>query len=226
MVPCQTSECIPVGLCEMVSAPVDILSYIGHTCDSADRVGIDSPIGSSGNCTVFSAAVGVAFKELFPLCAQIYQMVREAKVLLCNLQLGHHSCLLHGAKQRAEGLSRLEIYRPVLHLNDHILTELSLQWHKLIIGLFGTIFTAGIVDKCPPHHDAPMWLQSISQHIGTLGMATAVILRSGESLRIGFHQEPSEIGYQTVYLIHLGVPPLLYLRIKRIGVLQSPQLGG
>src|SRR5450759_2406814 len=100
-----------------------------------------------------------------------------------------------------ERFSWLKIYWSVFNLNNNILSELSIQWNKLIISLFSSvIWHIVIVNKCPPHYYSIMRCHSISEHICTIGMGTLIILRTRLTFRIGFDQESSEIGNITVNL--------------------------
>ena len=52
-------------------------------------------------------------------------------------------------------------------------------------------------------------------------MCASEVLRTWQTFRVGLDQESSEVRDQAIDLCSLVGPPLLYLRIKRIGCLQS-----
>ena len=62
---------------------------------------------------------------------QIDQVVRETEIFLGDLELCHELCLRHLSEQRAERLARLEVNRTVLDLDQHVVTEFSVQWLEL-----------------------------------------------------------------------------------------------
>ena len=53
-------------------------------------------------------------------------MVGSAEVFLRDLELHHHLRLLHGGEQRAIRLTRLEVNRAILDLDDDIVSKLSI----------------------------------------------------------------------------------------------------
>ena len=120
------------------------------------------------------------------------------------------------------GFPGLEINGPILHLQQDIAVELAVERYKLIVRLLGSILAwAARVHKCPPNDDAAMWRESCGEHVGAVGVRTAVILRAGLSFGVGFDQEAAEVRNVAIYLVHLLEPPVPHRRIQWIGRLQS-----
>ena len=192
----------------MVSAPVHIVTDIGNTCHRLQTGGLHER------------------EELLPHRREIHQMVRGAKILLRDLELDHHRGLLQGSEQRAVGLTGLEVDGTIFDLDNHIVGKLTIEGHELLTGLVGTIAALGVIHEGTPHHDSFVGLQCTSQHIGTIGMRTSEVHRTGLSLGIGFHEETAEVGNQFVDLVHLVLPPLDDLGIEGICRLQTTHLDG
>ena len=142
-----------------------------------------------------------------------------------NLQLYHVGCADYLVENRAVRLTRLEVERAVLRLQDNILTEQSVQRLELRDGLFYTIFAlvVGTIDKAAPHDNAAMRLQGVSQHVGTLGMGTVVVARSRLALAVGFDEETTEVRNQLINLVGLLLPPSSHLRRQWVCGLGVPE---
>ena len=150
--PGKASEGIPVGLCKMVATPVGIIADIGHTCHRFQAGGLHKR------------------EEFLPHRCEIDQMVGGAEILLGDLELHHHRSLLHRSKQRAIGLTWLEVDGTVLNLDDDVVGKLTVERHKLQTGLICTVWTLRCIDKGAPHHNTLVGLEHPSQHIGTIGV--------------------------------------------------------
>ena len=111
-IPCQTTECIPVGLREMMTTPIGVFSDVGNTSYTFQLLRIDK------------------LEKLFPHGSQIYQMPTLSKVFLRNLQLSHLRCLLDIVENRSIRFTWLEIQRTVLGLQDNIIHKLTIQRFK------------------------------------------------------------------------------------------------
>ena len=123
-------------------------------------------------------------------------MVRASHIFLGYLEFHHHCGFGHGTEKRAERFARLEIYRAVLDLYQHVVTEFSVKRNKFLISLIGPVRTVRSINECPPHHDSVIWGEDIRKHVGPVGMSTSVILRTRKALGVCLHQESSEIRYQ------------------------------
>ncbi len=66
-------------------------------------------------------------------------MVAMPQVLLGYLHLSHDIGMFQLSEQRAERLTRLEINRTVLYLDNHVITELTVQRLKLLNSLLSTV---------------------------------------------------------------------------------------
>ena len=81
--------------------------------------------------------------------------VAKPEVFLGDLEFHHQRRLRHGAEQRMERLARLKIDGAVLHLHQHVVGELAVERHELVVGLLGAIVGRFIrIDERAPDHDA------------------------------------------------------------------------
>ena len=138
-------------------------------------------------------------------------------IFLCDLQLHHQWGFRHCPKKRIKRLSGLKINRSVFDLYKNIGCEFSVQRYEFQISAFGSVFINGhIINKGPPHNCAAIRLQSFGQHIGSVGMTSAVLLRAGLSFRIGLDQKSPKVRYLLVNLFSLVFPPLAHFCIQRV----------
>src|SRR6187402_2650726 len=100
-------------------------------------------------------------------------MYGMTKVLLRDLELRHHGCFLHRAKQWTKWFARLKIDRTVLYLDDHIVSELSIEMNEFIVGLFCTVFIIRAINKRAPHNESAIFTHCIGQHIGAISMRSS-----------------------------------------------------
>ena len=207
-VPCQSSEGIPVGLCEVVTAPVGVVADVGYPCHGLDALRLH------------------VVEELLPHRCEVHQVVGSAEILLCDLKLHHRRGVLHRGEERTVWLTRLKVYRTVLYLQDDVVVELSVEGHELLVGLSGPVFALWVVDECPPHHDASVLLQDVGHHVGAFCVGASEITRSWLSFGVGFHKESSEVGYEFVDFRYLLFPPVHHLCVERVGSLQSTEFHG
>ena len=117
----------------------------------------------------------------------------------------------------------MEVNRAILYLNYHIVVELAIQGHKLVISLLCAVATLRIINKCSPHHDAVVRFQCLCQHICAIGVCAPKIHRTGESLAIGFYEESAKIRYQSIDFVHFLLPPIYNVLVQGVGSLQSAE---
>jgi hypothetical protein len=125
------------------------------------------------------------------------------------------------------GLARLKVDGPVLHLQQHIRIELSVERHELIVGQAGPILILmRRIDKRAPHHDAPVGREDRGQHIGAIGMRAAIVLRTWLTFRVGFDEKAAEVGDDSIDLIHFISPPCAHRLIEGVSAFQAADLDG
>ena len=180
-------------------------------------MGEQGAVRHTGNGGAFTLHVCIAIQTFFPHRCKKSKMVRKTEIFLCYLEFGHHRCFLHRSEQRTEWFARLEINRAVLYLHNDIIPEFSVQRLKFKISLLGTVAVGRRVNESTPHHDTMIRFQYIGKHIGSFGMSTPVVTRSGLSFGVCFHQKASEIGYQRINIFGFLLPPGNHLFIQRIG---------
>ena len=152
-------------------------------------------------------------------------MVREAEVLLGDLDLEHQRRLRHGAEERVERLARLEVDGPVLDLEQDVRREPAVEGLERVVGGRGPV-GAGlrVVDEGAPHHHAVVGGQGGGQQVRAVDVAAMVGVRPRLALAAGLDQEAAEVGDEPVDLVRLRLPPRDHPRIERIGRLQAAQL--
>ena len=141
------------------------------------------------------------------------------------LQLENQWRARHGAEQGRERLPRLEVERPVLHLDEGVAAELAVEWLEFVVGLPDAIGVAIAVDEGAPHDHAAVRGQGVRQHLGPVGVRAAVLLRAGLSLGIRLDQEAAEVGNLSVDLGDLARPPGLDVAGQRVVRALAADLG-
>ena len=218
VVPRQPAERVPVGLVEVRAAPVPVRSHVGDAGEALDLL----PHRRPG-----AARVGVGAEHLLPQRREERQMGVLAEVFLGDLELHHQRRPGHGAEQWTERLARLEIERPVLYLEQHVLAERAVLRREFIVRLADAVGgDRARVDERPPHHDAAVRGQGIGQHVGAVGMRAAVVLWAGLPLRVRLHDKSAEVRNGAVDLVHLAAPPRPDDGVARIGRGEAAQLDG
>ena len=83
----------------------------------------------------------------------------------------------------------------VLHLHEHVVGELAVERHELVVGLLGAVFgILGSIDERAPHHDAAVRRERVGEHVRAVGVRAAVVLRARLALGVGLDQEAAEVG--------------------------------
>ncbi len=226
VVPRQAPEGVPVGLGEIVPAPVGVEADIGHPGDGRVLLPEEGAVGRARDRAPRPRPVGVAPQELLPHRPEEDQVNGMPEVLLGDLQLGHHRRLLHGAEEGVERLARLEIYGAVLHLDDDVRAEAAVERHEFGISLPGAVPVPGVVDEGAPHDDAAVRGEHVGQHVGPLGVGAPEILRPRLPFAVGLDQQSAEIGDPAVDFRHPLPPPRHHMFVERVGGGELAQLGG
>ena len=191
----------------MMAAPVGVVADVGYACYALQFVGRHKG------------------EELLPHRGEICEMDALSEIFLRNLQLRHKRCLLYLVEHRSIRLTRLEVERTVLCLKDYIVAEESVLALELSDSLLHTILALVLVaiHETAPHHDAAVGFQRVGKHIGTIGVCAVIIAGAGLSLGVCLHEEATEIRNNGINLLCLVLPPLRYLRVKRVCRLESAQ---
>ncbi|MNL16937.1 hypothetical protein D3C87_1380020 [compost metagenome] len=79
-------------------------------------------------------------------------MVRKTQIFLSDLKFDHLITFPKCTKEWIKGFTRLKIDRSIFDLNDHIISECTIEGYKFLIGLFGSIFRRRIINKGSPHN--------------------------------------------------------------------------
>ena len=222
VVPGEPAERVPVRLRERVAAPVAVVADVGDGGDAAEQVAHagrhHAAVDDVGDGRLRAVGVGVGVERLLEQRRQVGEVRPLAEVLLRDLQLQHRLRARHRAEQRVERLARLEVDRPVLHLQLHVRPERSVERHQLGVRLLGAILgDVGLVDERAPDDDALVRRERVRQHVGAVGVRAAVVLRAGLALGVRLDQEAAEVGDQRVDLVDLRAPPGGDGRVPRIG---------
>src|SRR5690606_17398566 len=92
---------------------------------------------SDGGAGSFGVGVGVEhFGKQWALIGKVFI---KTEIFLGNLHFHHGIGVGQIAKQRREGLARLEVDRTILHLQDHVLAEFAVEWSEFIVSAAKTV---------------------------------------------------------------------------------------
>ncbi len=105
-------------------------------------------------------------------------MIAVAKVLLRNLQFGHLTRLWHSTEEGTHRFTWLEVDRAILDLDNDIIEELTIERLELQISLLSAVRIGRTIDESTPHDNTLIRLERLGQHIGTLSVCTAEVIRS------------------------------------------------
>ena len=122
-----------------MSAPVCVASYICNAGNGCVFLRISLAVGYSGDGCPLTFLISVTHQTFLPHRRKIAQLKTVSKILLSNLELNHRLCLLQSAEKRTERLAWLKVDWTVLYLNDNVVAELSVEWHKLLISLLCSV---------------------------------------------------------------------------------------
>src|SRR6185369_5870262 len=154
-----------------------------------------------------------------------HKMIIETEILLRDLKLGHDLRMPHRAEERMKRLARLEIYWPILYLEQDVRRKLAVEWLQVLVRRTGAV-VAGlhVVDKRTPHNDPSMRSERCGEHICAVSMRSVVRSWTRLAFAVCLDEKTAEVGNQLVDLIGLPLPPLDHGRVERIGSRQLPQL--
>ena len=208
-------------------APVRVRARIRHRHHAGEAGRLNFSRKHFGDRRSPALRERVRLQKLLPHRAEINEMFRLAEIFLRRLNFGDDRSLFHRAEQRMKRLARLEINRPVLHLDRDVRTELPIQPHELDVSALGAIrIDVVVVNKRAPDDVALVRRERIGQHIGAIGMSAAVSFRAGLPFGICLHEKTAEVRNQPVNLVRLGLPPIDHALVQRIGRGQSAQPRG
>src|SRR5260221_8836492 len=115
---------------------------------------------------------------------------RPAEAFLGELELHHERRLRHRTEERMEWLARPEIERAVLHLHEDVVAELSVEGFELVVRLPHAILRHfAAVDERSPDHHAAVRREGIGEHVGTVRIPSALVLRTRLALRVRLHAQ-------------------------------------
>ena len=151
----------------------------------------------------------------------INEVVGEAEVLLGDLELSHHLCVLQLAEQRIERLAGLEVNRAVLYLDEDIVGELAVKRLELLDSLVCAVRAGRTVNEGPPHNDAAVRGKGFGEHIRSVSVAATIVLRAFLAFGVGLDKEAAEVRDEAVDFSGLVFPPLAELRVERVALFDS-----
>ena len=135
-VPGEAPEGVPVGLREVVPAPVAVAAGVGDAGDAGAPVAVQRAVEDPGDgASPGPWRVGVGVEELLPHRRQVHQVRGEWPRYSCVTWSSAISGVFGIApKSGLERLARLEVERAVLHLHEHVVAELAVERHELEVG--------------------------------------------------------------------------------------------
>src|SRR6187399_3096519 len=118
----------------MMAAPVWILAGIGDRHHARDAVRIDGPVEGLAHCGSWPFHERVRVEELLPHRAEVHEVPRLAQVLLRRLDFRKRRRLFERAEQRMERLAWHEVDGAILHLDEDVRLELTIEPRELDVG--------------------------------------------------------------------------------------------
>ena len=121
-----------------MAAPVAVQADISHTSDTLQLLCRD------------------LLEELLPHGSEVDQVARLSQIFLSDLQFHHVGGLFNLVEDSTVWLTRLEVERSVLGLQDNIRSELPVERFEFADGLLHTVLAlmVGSIDEAAPHDDA------------------------------------------------------------------------
>ncbi len=154
-------------------------------------------------------------------------MSGKAQIFLGDLDFEHQRRMGHRPEERMEWLTRLKVDRSVLHLHNDVAAEFPVQWHEFVPRLLGAVVRLLLrIHERAPHNDSAMRCNGVGNHVGAVRMRSRVVLGTGLSFGVRFHQEATEVRDERVDLIGLGAPPVTHARVERVSRLQATDFNG
>ena len=215
-----------------MARPVDVIAGVGNGCHAAVGISEAAAADQVADPGRDTRNMHILIQHLPEPGHQIAHMALLTGVLLGNLEFDHHVGLFQAAEEGCHRLPDLEVHGAVLDLQDHVVPELSVHGHEVVVGCLGTVglpvppVLAAVIDKAAPDDPAAVGCHGIGQHVGTVGMGAAVGEGAGTALGIGLHQEAAEARQVLPDLLCLLNPPLLHAFVAGIAQGQAAQLHG
>src|SRR5579859_1126167 len=130
--------------------------------------------------------MGVRVEAFFEEGGEVDEVCGCAEVFLGELDFQHQGGIGHGPEQGVEGFAGLEVDGAVLYLYQYVAMEAAVEGLEFGIGLPGPVF-GGLVTiyEGPPDDDPLVWSEGVGEHIGAVGVGTAVVLRTGLAFGVG-----------------------------------------
>src|SRR4029079_13117861 len=136
----------------VMASPVLIGTCICNSGDTSQTLAIQRAIDYFSNCRARATSERIRADNLTPHRCQKNKVMREAEILLRDLQLRHHLRVRHRAEEWMERLTRLKVYWSIFHLKQHVRRKLSIEWLKILVGRSCAVVTGlRVVDKGTPH---------------------------------------------------------------------------
>ena len=218
VVPGEAAQGIPVGLAEMVPAPVRVQARIEHADHAGEPLRLHRAFEDFADRRAGAVGERVGIEEFLPHGAQVDEVLGLAEIFLRRLNFGEDRSLLERAEQRVKRLAGLKIERAVFDLQQYVGAELTVELGEFDVGALGAVgIDIFIVNKRAPDDVAAVRRDGVGQHVDAFGMIAAVIFRPGLAFGIRFDQEAAEVGNERVNFIGFGFPPGDDIFIERIG---------
>src|ERR1051326_1770593 len=208
-----------------MSSPVSNGTGVCDSRNTRQTLVIQPTINDFRDCRRATTRVRVRVEKLTPHRRQKNEVIREAEILLRDLQLGHHLRPWHHAEERMKRLPRLEVDWSILYLQQHIRRKLSVERLQIFVSRAAAVVTRLlVVDKRAPHDDSMMRRNGSREHVCAVGMRAIVSSWSRLAFAVCFDEKPAEVGNQLVDLIRLLLPPLNHGPVEWIGSWEMIQL--
>ena len=212
-----------------MTGPVLIISGICHRRHAACCLTKSLTRYNVHHCIIRFGRIGTERENLFKHGNQVAHMPLLSCVFLCDLYLQHLIGSLESTKQRMYRFPDLEIHRPVLDLQYHIVTKSAVKLYKIVIARsrpIGYVISPvlfAVIYKTAPDDKSSVRLHRLGQHIGAVRVRPSVSERPGTPFRISLDQKTAQIRDLPENKLHPPLPPFPHLFRQRICAVQLSQ---
>ena len=150
-----------------------------------------------------------------------------ARVFLRDLQLDGLICFFQSAEERRDRFAYLEVNRPMLDLDDHVVVELAVERMEIVVRSLCAIVLGirpiemMVVNKRAIKNDSVVRRKCTRNHVGGIGRRAAIRCRTEAALRIRLNHHTGKIWNEPVHVIKLFSPPFGDTRIRGIKSIQA-----
>src|SRR4029079_13033837 len=111
----------------VMASPVLIGTCICNSGDTSQTLAIQRAIDYFSNCRARATSERIRVEKLTPHRCKKNKVIREAEILLRDLQLGDHLRVRHRAEERMKRLAPLKVCCTLTHIHAQLRARLSVS---------------------------------------------------------------------------------------------------